>query len=238
MEIFYYLHRGVREYRMRTRPLVQLSLLTAFTTVATMSLSIYIPATRGYFNVGEIMVYISAIVGGPYIGGFAGGVGSMLADVFLQYYIYAPATLMIKGTEGFITGFIARRYGKKTKMLSILLLLSMGAISLYLSLGDFMILVLLGNEVRIPNLLWLILSAVLIVLSTIIVILKPETSRNVLAMSLGGGIMVIGYFVYESILFGFGAAFVEVPINIAQVAFGIIGALPIARVLERAVTQA
>ena len=41
------------------------------------------------------------------IGGIAGGVGPMLADAFSPWVIYSPATLVIKGIEGFLIGFIA-----------------------------------------------------------------------------------------------------------------------------------
>ena len=72
----------------------------------TVVIAISIPATRGFWNIGEAGVYISALIAGPVIGGIAGGVGSALADVFLGYAYYAPGTLVIKGAEGFITGFI------------------------------------------------------------------------------------------------------------------------------------
>jgi len=56
--------------------------------------------------VGEAIIYISAIVFGPIVGGIAGGVGAALADVMGPYSIYAPGTLVIKFCEGFIIGFI------------------------------------------------------------------------------------------------------------------------------------
>jgi uncharacterized membrane protein len=63
---------------------------TALVTAATMVLSVYFPLTRGYFNLGETMVYLSALVGGPFVGAFAGGVGSALADILLGYNAFAP----------------------------------------------------------------------------------------------------------------------------------------------------
>ena len=65
-----------------------------------------IPATGGYFNVGEATIYVAALVFGPFVGAFSGGIGAMLADVYLGYVNFAPGTLVIKGVEGAIVGFL------------------------------------------------------------------------------------------------------------------------------------
>jgi uncharacterized membrane protein len=49
----------------------------------------------------------TALLFGPIIGGIAGGLGPMLADILSPYIIYAPATLIIKGIEGFLIGLIS-----------------------------------------------------------------------------------------------------------------------------------
>jgi uncharacterized membrane protein len=67
---------------------------------------ITIPATSGYFNFGETIIYIAALVFGPFTGSLAGGVGSALADAYLGYVPFAPGTLVIKGLEGAIVGFL------------------------------------------------------------------------------------------------------------------------------------
>ena len=91
--------------REKVKKIVLTSLFTALVAAATMSFSLYVPQTKGYFNIGETMVYTAAIVAGPFISSFAGGVGSMIADILLGYPLYAPATLVIKGIEGFMAGF-------------------------------------------------------------------------------------------------------------------------------------
>jgi len=90
----------------RTMNLALISIMTALVCVSTYLFRIPIPLTEGYFNVGEAIIYISAIVFGPIIGGVAGGVGAALADVIGGYAIYAPGTLIIKFCEGFIIGYI------------------------------------------------------------------------------------------------------------------------------------
>jgi uncharacterized membrane protein len=65
-----------------------------------------IPATSGYFNIGETTIYIAALVFGPLVGTLAGGIGSALSDIYLGYALFAPGTLFIKGAEGLIVGFL------------------------------------------------------------------------------------------------------------------------------------
>jgi uncharacterized membrane protein len=83
------------------------SIFAALTCVLTMLISIPIPATLGYINVGDVGVMLTALIFGPVIGSLGGGIGSALADVFLGYPIWAPATFIVKGLEGLIVGLIA-----------------------------------------------------------------------------------------------------------------------------------
>jgi uncharacterized membrane protein len=114
-----------------------------------------IPATKGFINLGDAGVMITGLLLGPVIGGLAGGIGSALADILLGYAIYAPATLIIKGLEGFVIGIIANPR-KNNRNLS---------------------------------------------------------KRDILAVIIGGFIMVTGYFLYELWLFGFPAALFEFILN-------------------------
>ena len=84
-----------------------IGIFIALNFVVTYWIQIPVPATGGYINIGDITVMFTALLFGPIIGGIAGGVGPMLADVFSPWIVYAPATLLIKGIEGFLIGFIA-----------------------------------------------------------------------------------------------------------------------------------
>ncbi|MDO8124404.1 MAG: ECF transporter S component, partial [Candidatus Hermodarchaeota archaeon] len=44
------------------------ALMAALVAVLTMAFQIYVPATTGYFNLGEVGVFISAILFGPIVG--------------------------------------------------------------------------------------------------------------------------------------------------------------------------
>ncbi len=92
---------------MGVRRLTLLALLIALTTVATMVVQIPTPATQGYINVGDSMIYVSALLFGPLAGLLAGGIGSALADWLTGYGQFAPYTLVIKGLEGLVVGLIA-----------------------------------------------------------------------------------------------------------------------------------
>jgi uncharacterized membrane protein len=94
------------------KPLVQLSLvtiMTALVTVGTLILRIPNPM-GGYFNVGDVMIFVSALTFGPLVGGFAGGVGSAIADM-IGFPLFAIPTLIIKGLEGFIAGLVTDKKG-------------------------------------------------------------------------------------------------------------------------------
>ncbi len=84
-----------------------IGIFAALTCVITMVIAFPIPATQGFINIGDAVVMITGLLFGPIIGSISGGVGSALADLFLGYTIYAPATLIIKGLEGLFVGLIS-----------------------------------------------------------------------------------------------------------------------------------
>ncbi len=89
------------------RRLTLAALSIALVTLATFVIRIPNPATQGYINLGDGLLFTLALVFGWRIGGLAGGVGSALADALGGYFIWAPWTLVIKGIEGILVGTIA-----------------------------------------------------------------------------------------------------------------------------------
>ncbi len=163
---------------MSVRTLTLLALLIALTTVATMIIQIPIPATQGYINVGDAMVFTSALLFGPLAGLLAGGVGSALADWFSGYGQFAPYTLVIKGLEGLIAGLIAWGLLKGRPMRTV-----------------------------------------------------AGIAGMIVAMVVGGAVMVGGYYVVEQFIMGKAAA-AEVPGNLFQVLGGVIIATPVTLILR------
>ena len=90
------------------RTLALMALFSALVTVATLVIRIPIPITKGYFNLGDTVIFIAAALLGPIYGLVCGGVGSALADVIGGYAHFAPWTLVIKGIEGLIAGALLR----------------------------------------------------------------------------------------------------------------------------------
>jgi uncharacterized membrane protein len=93
------------------------AIFAALVTVATLLFVIPIPATSGYFNLGETLIYVAALLFGPVVGTIAGA-GASIADVLVAAQ-YAPGTFTIKAIEGFLVGFLTKKLNKKIKNLTI-----------------------------------------------------------------------------------------------------------------------
>ena len=229
------------------------SVFTALVCLVTMMFSIYVPQTEGFFNVGESMVYITAILFGPVIGAFAGGVGSMFADLILGYPHYAPATLVIKACEGAIVGSLSRKTPKMAqlhwKTVTLLIAIIPGALLSVIGASYYS-----GNaemylgypaqtlNIFIPAEAWYVLGGVIIVLiASIGLTTEPKIGWLAISLILGGLEMVAGYFIYQQFLghllfpepFKEVYAVAELPVNIGQMIIGIIVAIPTVRAAWR-----
>jgi uncharacterized membrane protein len=228
-----------------TKEVAGATIFTAFVFAATFSFAAT-TSTGGYFDVGEIMVYISALVMGPYVGAFAGGVGSMLSDALLAPQ-FAPGTLVIKGAEGFIVGYLARKefHGLSSQiqtwtraLLASVVALIVAVVGLTnfpdvsLSLGQLGFTPTASTpDVTLSFVVWILLAAAafgvtLLVSSRI----GPRFTWVALAICAGGAEMVAGYFIYETqvLQLGFGPPTAEIPVNVLQAVVGLIIAPPVA----------
>lgn len=88
--------------------LVIMALMAALTMIATMAIQIPTPLS-GYIHLGDSIVLLSGIILGPVGGAVAAGIGSMMADIVTGYFIYAPATLIIKSLAAFVIGLAYRK---------------------------------------------------------------------------------------------------------------------------------
>ncbi|MGQ9641875.1 MAG: ECF transporter S component [Candidatus Bathycorpusculaceae bacterium] len=238
-----------------TRQLSTIGVFTALVCVATISFTAYVPSTRGYFNIGETMVYTAALLFGPVVGAFAGGVGSMFADLFLGYYYYAPATLVVKALEGFIVGFLsqkgkmlAKTYTKRewrifTTEIGVLVGILVGLVGfLYYSgiVELYSSIISIENPTStmlIPAEFWFGLGVFAALLITVIAFVsEPRFGVMIISCIFGGVLMVFGYFLYEQLFLGV-FALAEVPINIGQMTIGLIVAMPIVRVIQQTLPQ-
>ena len=225
----------------KAKSIVLTSLFTALVFIATVILTLYIPSTHGYFNLGETMVYTTALTLGPIVGAVAGGLGSALADIALGYTIYAPGTLIIKGAEGYIVGLLSIRLRRAGREAWRKLMISAGIV------GGFTIATIgstfyvgestIGPGVQIPAVegvpgiyipaitifltspIWIIIGLIfLVVLSYVGVKVDPKSWSDFIATITGGSIMILGYYVYEFSLLSIGVIPLEDPTLTAAIA--------------------
>lgn len=96
----------------RIRLIVFTALMTAMTTALTLA---SIPLALGYFNFGDIPIFMSACLLGPIPALITGALGAMLGDVILGFMAYAPFTFVIKALEGVIVGLLFQLISKTVK---------------------------------------------------------------------------------------------------------------------------
>jgi uncharacterized membrane protein len=130
-------------------------LMAAIIAVATGYLKI--STSIGYFHLGDGFIFMAASLLGPY-GALAAAIGSGLADLLAGYFIYVPATFVIKGLMGLLAAFCLNK--------------------------------------------------------------NSSIATQIIVMSLAEVIMVLGYFLFESVIYGAAAAAAVIVTNVMQ---GIIG---------------
>lgn len=123
-----------------------------------------VPLGHGYANAGDAFVVLSGMMLGPWAGLAAAGVGSAMADLYLGYSVYAPATFVIKGLMAVCACLLSRslKTGK----------------SLMIKIG--------------------------------------------FVYAVCESVMVLGYFLFETVFFGIGIALADVIGNLLQAVFGLV----------------
>jgi len=227
------------------------TVFVALVCIATLVLTVSVPATSGYFNVGETIIYVAALLFGPYVAAFAGGLGAAIADMLVAP-IFAPATLVIKGCEGAIVGFLNKKMFKQASrsnwriftivlglIVGILLAITgsiyySGNVTLYLGFPPPETPTLTGF---VPTETWYFVGGIVALLIIYVGFkIEPDFGRGVFSMIVGGLEMVVGYFLYEQLILN-KVAVVEIPINIGQMLIGLIVALPVTKIVLRSLPQ-
>ena len=91
----------------RMMKMVAAAMFCALVCIATSI--IIIPLPNGFANLGDCFVMLAGGLLGPVWGTLAAALGSALADLFLGYTVYAPATFIIKGCVALITALLWNR---------------------------------------------------------------------------------------------------------------------------------
>ncbi len=109
----------------RTKIIILTALFAALTFVATSIIKIP-TITQGYIHPGDGLVLLSGLLLGPLWGTIAAGVGSALSDILGGYFVYAPATFIIKALSALTAVLIFRALTKKETKGSILKVIAAG----------------------------------------------------------------------------------------------------------------
>jgi uncharacterized membrane protein len=106
---------------MQSKDIALRASFTALVFIATAIIPpIPISATGGYLNFGETVIYACALLFGGITGGFAGGVGAAMADIFLGFGSFAPITLIVKGIEGYVVGTMGKGKPLRSQALAVI----------------------------------------------------------------------------------------------------------------------
>lgn len=98
-----------------TRTLVTASMLAALIFIVTFQVAIPVPSTSAYVNMGDSIIYATAMLIGAPWAAIAAALGSALADWAIGFPVYIPATLIIKGLMGFVCATLLKRNIKLPK---------------------------------------------------------------------------------------------------------------------------
>lgn len=226
---------------MNAGTLARISIFTALVFVATVIIRVPIPATGGYFNFGDGIIFAVALLYGPVVGGLSGGIGASIADA-IGYPIFAPGTFVIKFFEGMVAGYVGHMIRTRAKasafwrVLSVLLGVSLGIAMYYIGTNYMGV----SSDIVFNQLLWAGVSLFLGVFVIVVSFLpQTEATWQTAGILVGGATMVAGYFLYENLLavlfpaLGI-LAIAEIPANIGQMLVGLTVALPTLRFVQRA----
>lgn len=150
------------------------ALMAALVCVTTMIVKIPSPL-KGYINLGDCTVLLAGWLLPPGYGFVAAGLGSALADLFSGYFVYAPATFIIKGAMSTVFFFCFKVLSRKLGRLS-------------------------------AQLIGAVLSEL---------------------------VMMVGYYVFEGVLYGFVPSLVNIPANAVQGVAGFIIGIALIKLLEK-----
>lgn len=114
------------------------ALFAALTCVATYIIKIPTTATSGYIHLGDSIVILCGIFLGPIYGALAAGIGSALTDLIGGYFVFVPATFVIKALAAFAVSIVYRKLIKNIKSSVIRCAIS-GIFSTLIVVGGYLI---------------------------------------------------------------------------------------------------
>lgn len=111
---------SMNNVRNKTYDLVICALFIALTYVATWLINIRLPlmGSGGLIHLGNVPLFMAAMLFGKKTGALAGGIGMGLFDLMSGWTAWAPFTVVIVGSMGFVVGLMAEKKPFKTPMVN------------------------------------------------------------------------------------------------------------------------
>jgi uncharacterized membrane protein len=88
------------------RHVALVTIMAAVVCTLTFVVQVPIPATGGYFHLGDIAANFAALAFGPQLGFLIAGGGMAIADLLAGYATFAPGTFVIHGLQAVVVGYI------------------------------------------------------------------------------------------------------------------------------------
>ena len=106
----------------KTKALVINALFIALTLVVTMFINLRLPimGNGGLIHLGNVPLFIAALVFGKKTGAIAGAFGMGLFDLISGWTLWAPFTFIIVGAMGFVAGLISEKVPGKRVLVNTL----------------------------------------------------------------------------------------------------------------------
>ena len=106
----------------KTKALVINALFIALTLVATMFINIKLPimGNGGLIHLGNVPLFIAALVYGKRTGAIAGAFGMGFFDIISGWAAWAPFTFIIVGAMGYVAGLISEKMPGKRVLVNTL----------------------------------------------------------------------------------------------------------------------
>ncbi|MDO5520573.1 MAG: ECF transporter S component [bacterium] len=120
------------------KEMVLTAMFIALTYVFTAFVNVQLPfgGKGGLIHLGNIPLFIAAILFGRKTGALAGGIGMALFDVLSGWTVWAPFTLVTVGLMGYIVGFITKKkHGFVWNLISMILALGIKIVGYYIAEG-------------------------------------------------------------------------------------------------------
>lgn len=187
--------------------------------LVTSRLSFFTPSPLGLFTFSEPLFLLSALLLGPIYGALVGGVGFALSSFLLGYPHYIMAALLINSLTGFIVGWInqIKRFNHPilSAVSTLILISSFAVVGATIYSGEAYIgytkNLFLGEEImefgglyayrlQIPQWFWII--AGVFAGSTAFIVFRKRPKYLWASVALLGGVLtlILGYFLYETLL--------------------------------------